>query len=681
MSKQNSLLAKNQFPVFSTVKPRHVLPALEQILTENRATINRLLQEKNPSWENLIQPLEELDDRLHTMWGLVSHLNAVVNSSALRKVYNAVLPQLSAYFTELGQNTKLYKAINKIAASPAYKNLTIAQKKIIANELRDFKLSGVALSPRDKQQFAKLQTQLAALSAKFSENLLDATCGWARLVTNKKELTGIPKHALQLAKAAAKTHKKTGWMFTLEQPSYLAVIAYADNHNLRQEIYTAYVTRASDQGPNAGRWDNSKVMADILQARTKEANLLKFDNYAEYSLAPKMARTPKQVLTFLRKLAKCSHAKAKQEFAELQKFAQEQFSVTDLQPWDLAYYSEKLRQHQYSISQEDLRPYFPEPQVLTGMFKLVKRLYGITVTEVNNLDVWHQDVKVFALHGRKKNLISYLYMDLYARPQKQGSAWMNDYCGRRKLVDGNLQLPIAYIICNFSAPIGKRSALFTHSDVLTLFHEFGHSLQHMLTKVDYAGVAGINGVPWDAVELPSQFMENWCFEKSILNLIAKHYKTGKPLPKKLYDRMIAAKNFQTGLQMLRQLEFSLFDFRLHMEFDAKQKNQIQTILDSVRKEMAVTPQAPFNRFQHGFSHIFGGGYAAGYYSYKWAEVLASDAFAKFQEDGLFNKETAASFLHNILEAGGAVDPMILFKRFRGRAPKIDALLQQCGVRS
>lgn len=666
---------KMKMKCYSNIKAQRIVPALEQILSDNRAAIKKLLAQKRPfTWQNLMQPLEELDDRLHLMWSLASHLHSVVDGKALRNAYNAGLPKLSAYCTEIGQNVKLYKAIKSIAEGTEYRKLNIAQKKVIANYLRDFKLAGVALGPKAKTEFAKLQNNLAKLSNKFAENLLDATQKWTCLIKNKTELKGIPKHILKSSKQAAKQKKLTGWLFTLDQPSYLAVMAYANSAKLREQIYTAFITRASDQGPNKGKWDNSKVMYDILKNRRELIRLLKFNNFAEYSLVPKMAKDPNQVLKFLTKLVEKSKAKASQEYQELQQFAKQ-----ELQPWDIAYYSEKLKQHKFAISDEELRPYFPEPQILTGMFKLARRLFNITIKQIHNIDVWHKDVKVFAVYDQNKKLISKFYLDLYARPNKQGGAWMNDFQTRRILNNNQLQTPIAFIICNFNAPIGKDPALFTHHDVQTLFHEFGHSLQHMLTTVNYAAVSGINGIPWDAIELASQFMENWCWQQPVLNLITKHYKTDKTLPKKLFDKMWAAKNFQSGLQMLRQLEFALFDFRLHIEFNAKQKQQIQNILDEVRKQISIIPQVKFNRFQHGFAHIFSGGYAAGYYSYKWAEVLSSDAFAKFEEHGLFDKAIGLDFLHNILQPGGSVDPMQLFKKFRGRAPKIDALLKHSGI--
>lgn len=675
---QNPLLEQTEYPVFSTIKPQHIEPALTQILKECRAELKKLLRQKDFSWDNLMQPLEEMDEKLHVMWATVGHLNAVISTTPLREAHDACLPALSAYATEIGQNQQLYDAIKNIATAKTYRNLAVAQKKIISDDLRDFKLAGVALPPKAKQQFATLQQQLAQLSSKFSNNLLDATNGWTKLITHKSELKGLTNHAIKAANIAAEQHKQQGWLLTLEQPSYLAVLTHADLRQLRQEVYDAYITRASDQGPNAGKWDNTQVMHEIVTDRTKLAHLLDFNNFAEYSLASKMAKSTPTVIRFLNKLAKYSSAQAKAEYKELQQFAL-QDGVEQLQPWDLTYYSEKLKQQKYNVSQEELRPYFTEPQVLAGMFKLVKRLFGITIKTIENADIWHKDVKVFELYDAKKVLRSRFYLDLYARPNKQSGAWMNDFRARRRLPDNSIQIPVAYIVCNFNTPIGDDPSLLTHRDVETIFHEFGHGLQHMLTTVDYADVAGINGVPWDAVELASQFMENWCWHKPVLDLISKHYKTGKKLPQKLFDNMVAAKNFQSGLQMLRQLEFSLFDFRLHLEFDSRQKHQIQKILDDVRQQFSVLPHVDYNRFQHGFAHIFGGGYAAGYYSYKWAEVLASDAFAKFEEDGIFNPDTGQAYLECILEPGGSVDPMVLFKKFRGRAPKLDALLQHSGI--
>lgn len=669
-------------PTFKKVEPKHIESTIKQLLKENRLQLKKLLRQKKYTWENLMTPLEESSDQLHKTWGIVSHLNNVVNSKPLRKIYNSCLPKLSAYFSEISHNKKLYHAIQYIANSKEYRHLDIAQKKIINDDLRDFKLSGVTLSPNKKKLFAKLQRQQTELGAKFSENVLDATQSWTKLITEKSQLSGLPEYAINAAKELATQHKSEGWMFTLEFPSYLAIMMYADSSMLRQEFYTAYTTRASDQGSNAHRFDNSKIIERILTIRLQLGKLLNFKNFAEYALTTRMAKKPKMVISFLNKLAKYAKPKALQELKELAIFAKKKYGIDNLSPWDVGYYSEKLIQEKFSISQEMLRPYFPELQVLDGLFALINRLYGIKIKPANT-DVWHQDVKFFNLYDAKNMLQGSLYIDLYARPNKRGGAWMDSFCSRRKCSDNSIQLPVAYVICNFSRPLDKKPALFTHDEVNTLFHEFGHALQHLLTKIDYSGVSGINGIPSDAIEIASQFMENWCWEKPVLKKIAKHYKTGKPLPNKLFSNMLKAKNFQSGMQTMRQLEFALFDMRLHVEFSPKNKNHVEKILEDVRKTTATIPVPKFNRFQNGFTHVFadGSSYAAGYYSYKWSEVLSSDAFAKFLEDGIFNKKTSAAFLHNILEPGGSVEPMTLFKRFRGRAPKIDALLKQDGILS
>lgn len=676
----NPLLIQTDFPKFSQIQPSQVASAIDDILTDNRTKIKALLERNHGyTWKNLIEPLESLQDRLNQAWSQVAHLNAVVQTEALREVYNACLPKLSEYATELGQNEPLYHAFKEIADSAEYQRFTVGQKKLIKDELRDFKLAGVALPEADKKRFREIQQQLSQLAAKFENNLLDATDGWSKLVVNETELAGMPEHTIATAKETAQRQGKEGWLLTLEFPCYHAVISHADSRSLREEVYTAYVTRASDQGPHAGKWDNSNMMVDILKLRYEEARLLGFNNYAELSLATKMAKKPQQVMDFLHDLVKRSQTMARRELTELQQFAKEQCGIDVLQAWDIPYCSEKLQQHRYALSQEDLRPYFPEKKVLEGMFAVVKNLYGMQIVERTGVDTWHKDVRFFEIRDQQQQLRGHFYLDLYARPQKRGGAWM-DECRVRRLKEENvLQTPIAFLTCNFSGPSGDRPALFTHDEVITLFHEFGHGLHHLLTKVDYAGISGINGVPWDAVELPSQFMENWCWERPVLNLISSHYQTGEVLPESMLKKMLAAKNFQAGMYMLRQLEFSLFDFRLHYEYDPKRGAEIQRLLDEVRTAVSVVPVPPFNRFQHGFSHIFAGGYAAGYYSYKWAEVLSSDAFAKFEETGLLNPETGKAFLENILEQGGTRDPMELFVAFRGREPVIDALLRHSGI--
>lgn len=675
----NPLLEMTGLPPFSRIRPEHVEPAIDQVLAENRARIQELLEASAAyTWDNLIQPLEDMAERLNRLWSPVSHMNSVVNTPELRAAYNACLPKLSEYNTELGQNERLFQAYKAIAEGAEYARLDTAQKKIIDNTLRDFRLSGVDLPPEQKARFKAIMQELSNLHARFEENLLDATHAWTKQVTDEAQLAGLPESARGLARQKAEQADKDGWLFTLEMPSYLAVITYADDRDLRREMYEAYVTRASDEGPNAGKWDNTPVMERILALRHEAAQLLGYPNYAARSLATKMASSTEHVMEFLNDLARRSLALAKSELEEVRAFARNEFGMAELEAWDIPYYSEKLRQHKYAISQEELKPYFPEPRVLAGLFGVVERLYGLSIRQVEGVDTWHPDVRFYEIRDRHGELRGQFYLDLYARAQKRGGAWMDDCIARKRTASG-VQTPVAYLTCNFSPPVGDDPALFTHTEVITLFHEFGHGLHHMLTKVDYPGVAGISGVPWDAVELPSQFMEHWCWEREALDLIAGHYRTGEPLPEEMYRRMIAAKNFQAGMQMVRQLEFALFDFRLHLEYDPARGPRIYEILDEVREQVAVIKPPSFNRFPHSFAHIFAGGYAAGYYSYKWAEVLSCDAFSKFEEEGIFNPEIGRRFLETVLEQGGARDPLELFVEFRGREPTIDALLRHSGV--
>jgi len=670
----------NQLPQFSTIEPRKITEELRLILDDNRKAIKELLAPGGVfTWENLLQPLEDLEDRLHRFWSPVSHLNAVANNPALREAYNAGIPMLTDYQTELGHNQALYQAITQIADSENYRRLDAAQTMVIKHLLRDFNLAGVALPPAQKHRFAELSKELSQSGVRCEENVLDATEGWHKHITDPYELKGLPEIAIHAAKAAAEQKQLPGWLFSLEAPSYLAVMLHANSPCLRQDMYTAFVTRASDQGPQAGRWDNTPIMQKILTDRLEKAQLLGFKNFAELSLSTKMVSTPQQVLDFLQHLLDASKPKAQQELKELQDFAAEHTGQRIIQPWDLGYFSEKLRQHRYSISQEELRAYFPADKVLTGLFTIVNRLFGVRCTPVESVDVWHPDVGCYALYDRDNQLRSYFYIDLYARPNKRGGAWMDDFCVRRRLADGRVQIPIAFLTCNFQAPVDIMPSLLTHDEVQTLFHEFGHCLQHMLSSIDYAPVSGINGIPWDAVELPSQFLENWAWEKEVMPFISEHYLTKQPLPDELFQRMWQAKNFQQAIQMLRQLEFALFDFNLHIWFDPKYSNQIQHVLDQVREQTALIPVPAFNRFQNSFTHIFGGGYAAGYYSYKWAEVMASDAFDLFLEKGIFDADTSEKFLHTFLESGGSVEPLELFIQFRGRAPQVDALLRQSGI--
>ncbi len=676
---QNPLLENTGLPTFSKIKPEHVTPAVDEILDKSRLAVKALLSVNDRyTWDNLIHPLEEMGDRLDRAWSPVSHLNAVMNSEALREAYNACLPKLSDYATEMGQNEQLFLAYRQIAEGPEYRELDPAQKKVIDNALRDFHLSGIDLNSENKARYKTIMQELSALTSQFSDNLLDATNAWKKQVNDESLLSGLPESAIALAKQMAEREKMEGWLFNLEFPSYLPVMTYADNRKLREEVYTAYVTRASDEGPHAGKWDNTAVMEGILALRHEMAKLLGFANYAEYSLATKMAASTDQVLDFLNELSGRALSMARQELDEVRAFAKTKDALSQIEAWDVPYYSEQLRQKKYNISQEELKPYFSVSNALAGMFSVVKRLYGLEISKNESVETWHADVQFYEILDKTGTLRGQFFLDLYARPHKRGGAWMGD-CISRKRTDQGIQTPVAYLVCNFSPPVGDDPALFTHDEVLTLFHEFGHGLHHMLTQVDYLSVSGISGVPWDAVELPSQFMENWCWQREALDLIAAHYQTGAPLPEEMFQRMLAAKNFQSAMQMVRQLEFALFDFRMHLEYAPEKGGRVYEILNEVRSQVAVMNPPSFNRFPHSFSHIFAGGYAAGYYSYKWAEVLSSDAFSAFEERGIFDQETGLRFLSTILEQGGSREPMDLFIAFRGREPQIDALLRHSGL--
>lgn len=674
----NPLLQMNGLPQFSKIKPEHAEPAIDALLAEGRQAVADLLAATTEyNWDNLVQPLEELEERLGRAWSPVSHLNSVMNSDELREAYNACLPKLSDYGTEMGQHEGLYQAFKQIADSADYALLDTAQKKIIDNAMRDFRLSGIDLPKAKQARYKEIMQAMSALTSKFSENVLDASNAWTLQLSDESRLSGLPESALGMAKQIAQREGQDGWVFNLEYPSYLPVMTYADDRELRREVYTAFVTRASDEGPHDKKFDNAPMMEQILALRHETAQLLGFNNYAEKSLATKMAQSTDQVLAFLHDLAERSLPLAKQELDELRAFARQTHGMETLEAWDIGYYAEKLQQHKYAISQEELKPYFPEDKVLSGMFAVVERLYGFKIIERQDIDVWHKDVRFFEISDAD-GVRGQFYLDLYARPQKRGGAWMAD-CVARMQTGAGVQVPVAYLTCNFSPPIGVAPALFNHDEVQTMFHEFGHGLHHMLTQVDYPGVSGIAGVPWDAVELPSQFMENWCWQKAALADIAGHYKTGEALPDELFNKMIAAKNFQSAMQMVRQLEFSIFDFRMHLEYDPARGGRIYEILDSVRAQVAVIEPPSFNRFPHSFSHIFAGGYAAGYYSYKWAEVLSADAFAAFEETGIFDRDTGLKFLTTVLEQGGSREPMELFIEFRGREPSIDALLRHSGL--
>jgi len=708
----NPLLLDGKLPLFSQIKPEHVEPAIDQLLAQARKTVaDCLTATTHYTWDNLVEPIANAEDRLSKAWSPVSHMNSVVNNDALREVYNACLPKLSEYATEMGQNESLYRAYRHIAESSGFAALEQAQRKIIDHALRDFTLSGVALPGEKKQRYKEISLELSNLASKFEENLLDATNAWQKHIRDASELAGLPESALAQAKQAAEQEGLDGWLLNLQFPSYHAVMTYADDRELRREHYTAFATRASDQGPHAGRWDNTAIMQRTLALRHEKARLLGFNNYAELSLATKMANKPEDVIGFLEDLADKSWRQGRKDFHELREFAKKQHGIGDLQAWDLGYYSEKMRQHFYQLSQEEVKAYFPVSRVLPGLFAIAEKLYGLQIAEISGFDSWHPDVRFFQINDRSGHIRGQFYLDLYARAKKRGGAWMDDCVGRKRTED-DIQIPVAYLTCNFTPPTtardgattawmqeveqcrelspsaaagrepaqcGDTPALLTHDEVTTLFHEFGHGLHHMLTQVDHLGVSGINGVEWDAVELPSQFMENWCWEKDALALMSGHYQTGEPLPDALFSKMLAAKNFQAGMMMLRQLEFSLFDFRLHHDYDPDQGARIYEILEQVRSQVAVVRPPKLNRFAHSFSHIFAGGYAAGYYSYKWAEVLSSDAFSLFEEKGIFDRDTGDAFLTNILEQGGSHDAMELFVRFRGREPTIDALLRHSGI--
>ncbi|HDN9007804.1 oligopeptidase A [Aeromonas veronii] len=676
----NPLLTMDSLPPFSQIKPEQVQPAVIQAIADCKQKISDVLAQRDPhTWDSLIAPLEEVNDRLSRIWSPVSHLNSVLNSEALREAHDACLPLLSEFQTYVGQHEGLYQAYLALSQSDDFPLLSGAQRKEIQNTLRDFRLSGIGLPAEAQQRYGEIQARLSELASRFSNNVLDATQGWHKLVGDEAELAGLPDSVRAAARQMAELKGKEGWLFTLDIPSYLPVMMYADNRELRAEMYEAFTTRASDQGPNAGKWDNSAIMSELLTLRRELAQLLGFANYAELSLATKMADKTEQVVSFLTDLAAKSLPQGKAELEEIRTFAAEQHGQSELAAWDLAYYAEKLKQHKFSISDEQLRPYFPASKVVKGLFEVVKRVFGMKVRERLGIDTWHPDVRFYDIFDADDELRGSFYLDLYAREHKQGGAWMDVCLGRRYRQDGSLQKPVAYLTCNFNGPVDGKPALFTHNEVVTLFHEFGHGIHHMLTRIDVAGVAGINGVAWDAVELPSQFLENWCWESEALAFISGHYETGEPLPADLLEKMLTARNFQAAMQMLRQLEFALFDFRLHQEFDPANPAQLPALLDEVRSQVAVMTPPAFNRFQHSFSHIFAGGYAAGYYSYKWAEVLSADAFSRFEEEGIFNPATGQSFLKNILEKGGSKEPMELFRAFRGREPKVDALLRHSGI--
>ena len=676
----NPLLTFTDLPPFSKILPEHVKPAVEQVIADCRKKIEQVLEgNTSPTWDNLVAPIDEVDDRLGRIWSPVSHMNSVVNSDELRDAYESCLPILSEYGTWVGQHKGLFEAYKSIKASDEFATLTQAQKKTITDALRDFELSGIGLPADEQYRYGEISKRMSELGSQFSNNVLDATMGWSKHITDVAELAGMPESALAAAKATAESKELEGYLLTLDIPSYLPVMTYCDSQELRRELYEAYVTRASDRGPNAGKWDNSELITEQLKLRHEIARMLGFTTYSEKSLSTKMAETSDQVLGFLNNLAVKAKPQGEKEVEELRQFAEKEFGVANLELWDIAYYSEKQKQNLFEISDEELRPYFPEAKAVSGLFEVLNRVFGMSVKERTDVDTWHESVRFFDIFDATNTLRGSFYLDLYAREHKRGGAWMDDCRGRRITESGELQTPVAYLTCNFNKPVGDKPALFTHDEVVTLFHEFGHGIHHMLTQVEAGAVAGINGVPWDAVELPSQFLENWCWEEEALAFISGHFETGEALPKEMLEKMLAAKNFQSAMFILRQLELGLFDFTLHAEYDPEIGARVLETLQDVKAKVAVLPSVEWNRFSHSFGHIFAGGYSAGYYSYLWAEVLSADAFSAFEEEGIFNEATGQRFLNNILEMGGSEEPMELFKRFRGREPQIDAMLRHAGI--
>jgi len=670
----NPLIDYPSLPPFAKIRPEHVQPAVEQLIAAGRATIEQVLAKGDFSWAGLVATLDQQDERLSKAFGPAGHLNAVVQNPELRDAYNACLPLLSEYGTEVGQNEKLYAAYQSLRDSAEYDSLNEAQQKDLENTLRDFRLSGVSLPADKKAEYMEVAKRLSELTSTFADNVIDATQSWRKHVTDESVLAGLPDVARAGAADRAKEEGLSGWLLTLDFPCYYAVMCHATDRALREEMYRAHVTRASADSAD-GKFDNSAIMDEILALRQQEAELLGFASYAEASLATKMARSTDEVLTFLMDLAIKAKPQAEKELAELRAFAAEQ-GAEELQPWDLTFWSERLREARFSISEEELRPWFPAERVISGMFNIVERVFGVRIRQRDGVDSWHQDVRFYDVVDNNDEPMASFYLDMYARTGKRGGAWMDDCLGRVRRQDGSLQKPVAYLTCNFAPPAGGKPGLLTHDEVVTLFHEFGHGLHHMLTEQEVPGVSGINGVAWDAVELPSQFMENWCWTAEGIAMLSAHYQTGEPLPQDKLDKLLAAKNFQSAMGMLRQLEFSLFDMRIHAALNG---NTIAQVLDQVRDEVAVLKPPAFNHFQNSFSHIFAGGYAAGYYSYKWAEVLSADAWSKFEEEGVFNPETGRAFREKILARGGSREPMELFVDFRGREPSVEPLLRHSGI--
>ena len=668
----NPLLAETPLPRFDAIRPEHVEPAIAHLIAQQRAQVAQIEAATTLTFKTVVEPLEELQHQLSRVWSPVGHLNAVMNSEPLRVAYNACLPQLSEFHTDLAQSERLYRAYALIAEREAAQ-LDPVQREVIEHALRDFRLAGVALDAPRKARFKAVMMELSRLTAKFEENVLDATNAFSYHVTDRAQLAGINEGIIEMARSRAQEKGLEGWLLGLDQPTYVAVLTDGEHEPLRRVFYEAWVTRASDRGPSAGQFDNGAVMEEILKLRHEAAQLLDFKSYAEYALANRMARTVPEVIGFLRELVVASKPAGAAEFAELEAFA-----GRPLNAWDVTFFSERLQQSRYAVSQEELRDYLPLPRVLSGLFEAAEKLFDVRIRERTGVPLWHPDVRYYEVQTPGGAAVASFYLDAYARPHKRSGAWMDDCIGR-KVLNEHTTLPVAYLVCNSLPPSGQRPALLTHDDVVTLFHEFGHGLHHMLTRVNYPSLAGINGVAWDAVELPSQFMENYAWQGEVLDRISAHVGSGAPIPGQKQQQLIATRNFQAGLQTLRQVEFALFDMRLHAEYDPARGGRVYEILQQVRGEVAVVPIPEWNRYPHSFGHIFAGGYAAGYYSYKWAEVLAADAFSAFVESGAFDQATARRFLDSILSRGGSRDALEAFVEFRGRKPQVQALLKQYGI--
>jgi len=679
----NPLLNTDALPDFTSIQVEHIQPAVEKLLTENRAQLANLAKmTETPTWENFVQPLESLDNRFSRVWGPIGHLDAVRNSDEWHEAYTACLDEVTAYYTEIGQNKGLFDKFAAIEDSMEYQSYSQAQKKVIENSLRGFRLSGIALPKAQQAEYQQISKELSQLGSKFGNNILKSTQAWFKPIAEKTDLAGIPESSMgllaQLAEQKGLDIEATPYCVTLDFPSYLAVMTHADSRSLREEVYKAFSTRASDQF-DTKEFDNSDNIARIRELRHQKAELLGFKSYADLSLATKMAESTEQVLGFLRDLAQKSKPQAEQELATLQAFAKDDLGLAELQPWDISYASEKLKNKTLSLSQETLRPYFPVEKALSGLFSITEKLFGIRLQEVQGVATWHEDVRFFELIDESNQTIGQFYLDLYARENKRGGAWMDSAVTRWQMLDGSMQNPVAYLVCNFTPPVGDQPACLTHDELTTLFHEFGHGIHHLMTKMIHMDVSGISGVPWDAVELPSQFMENFCWEREGIDLMSAHIETGETLPDSMLESLQKSRSFQSAMMMLRQIEFALADFELHAFYDPENVEDLLNLAERIRQEVAVIIPPNYNRFMHSFSHIFAGGYAAGYFSYKWAEVLSADAFSLFEEEGILNSETGAKFRNTILASGGSVDPMELFKSFRGREPQIDALLRHSGI--